>query len=243
MRQIRLNRFLAQCGIASRRRCDDLIREGKVKINDQIIYELGFCVDRDQDTVLYDNQPVFPQTEQFVMLNKPKAYLVTASDPRGRKTVFDLLSGIEERLFPIGRLDYDTSGLLLLTNSGELAHRLAHPKYHVRKIYHALVDGKPSVTTLNLLSAGIELADGLTAPAKVRILKSRKHSTWLEIKIYEGRKRQIRRMGAAVGHPVIQLQRVAIGSLRLGNLAPARWRHLSSKEVDNLAKRVNYTED
>ncbi len=240
MSQIRLNKFLAQCGIASRRRCDLLIQQGLVSINGVQMDQLGTQIDPDHDDVEYDGKRVSPQTEIMIMLNKPIGYLVTASDPHGRATIFDLITGITERLFPVGRLDYNTEGLLILTNWGKLAHKLSHPKYNVRKTYRALVLGVPSPEILNQLRDGVELDDGLTAPAKVRLISSKNKKSWVEIKIHEGRKRQIRRMGEAVGHPVIELKRIAVDRLRLGSLALGKWRYLTPDEIAAFKRRVNY---
>lgn len=242
MAQIRLNKFLAQCGVGSRRRCDDYIAQGLVKINEQVTTKLGTTLDPAQDRVLFKDKPVEPQQEIFILLNKPKGYLVTAKDTHDRRTVFDLLSEIDVRLFPVGRLDMDTHGLLLLTNSGKLAHRLTHPKFHVRKTYQALVEGQPDEAAIEKLQTGVVLEDGLTAPARARILSRRRQNTLLEIKIHEGRKRQVRRMCDAIGHPVLDLKRVAIDRLRLQNLAPGQWRHLTPGEVAAFKRRVNLTE-
>ncbi len=240
MTPIRLNRFLALCGVGSRRRCDEYIAAGRITISGSVVAEMGFRVSPDSDVVSFDGQPVQAVTvERLIMLNKPKEYIVTAEDTHGRPTVFDLLEDVEERIFPIGRLDYDTEGLLLLTNNGELAHRIAHPKYNVRKNYHALMTGIPSESALETLRQGIMLDDGMTAPAKVRLLRARKDKALVEIKIIEGRKREVRRMGEAIGHPVIDLKRVAIDRLKLTNLAVGKWRDLSKDEVDMLKRRVN----
>ncbi len=243
MATIRLNRFLAQCGIASRRRSDALIEQGEVRVNGDIIYELGHTIDSEKDAIVFQGKPVKPQIERFVMLNKPIGYVVSASDPEGRQTVFELLKDIPERLFPIGRLDLNSKGLLLLTNMGKLAHRLAHPRFNVRKTYHAIFDGHVNGENIERLKTGVELDDGPTAPAKVRVLKTRKDSTLLEIKIHEGRNRQIRRMAEAVGHKVLDLERVAVDHLQLGRLQRGCWRYLTANEIDDLKRRVNYEND
>ncbi len=242
MKTIRLNKFLAQCGRASRRQGDLLIQQKRVMVNDQIITELGCQIDPVTDRVLVDGQLISPETEKLVILNKPEGYLVTARDPQGRKTIYELLSDIDIRLFPVGRLDYLTSGLLLLTNDGDLAHKLAHPRFHVRKTYQVLVAGMPGEKVLDQLRQGVRLEDGMTAPARVRVMKVKKNKTLLELKIYEGRKRQIRRMADAVGFPVMELKRVAIDQLSLGNLPSGQWRYLTDEEVKALKRRVNQAE-
>ena len=234
---------MAHCGVASRRQCDLLIDRGEVSINGKTIRELGFQIDEERDRVYCHGKPVAMQAEKMIMLNKPSGYLVTASDPHGRRTVFDLLIGIRERFFSVGRLDHDTTGLLLLTTNGKLSHRLTHPKYHVRKTYHAVVQGVPTEDELEQLRTGIKLEDGITAPARARVIRKRRGTSWLEIKIFEGRKRQVRRMAEAIGHPVIDLKRTAIDWLTLGKLPVGKWRDLTSEEIKKLKNRVNYQEE
>ena len=238
--RMRLNKFLARCGIASRRRCDGLIEAGQVTINGVVVTEKGICFN-DDDEIRYQGEIVRLQSRDvYLMLNKPKGYLVSAKDTHDRRTVFDLLQGIPERVFPIGRLDQDTEGLLLFTNDGNFAHRLAHPKYNVKKIYHALVEGTPPDEALERLRQGVELEDFTTSPARVKVIRKRKTSAWLEIKIHEGKKREVRRMCAAVNLPVIELKRVAIDGLTLGDLPIGKWRYLRDDEIERLKKRINY---
>lgn len=243
MTTIRLNKFLALSGIGSRRKCDDYIQAGRVSINGQTVTSLGQQVSVSADRVLVDGREVKPfTTERVIMLNKPAGYIVSASDTHDRQTVFALLHDVDERIFAVGRLDVDTEGLLLLTNNGDLAYRITHPKYNVRKVYHALVEGIPSEDSLNQLRHGVLLDDGMTAPARVRLLRVRKQTAWVELKIVEGRKREVRRMGEFIGHPVLELKRVAIDRLQLGNLKIGQWRDLTAPEIEQLKRRVNLYE-
>jgi pseudouridine synthase len=224
---VRLNRYLASAGVGSRRAVDELIRAGRVTVNGQM-GELGGAVG-EGDVVAVDGRPVAPQELAYLMLHKPPGVVTTASDPQGRRTVVDLVES-PQRVYPVGRLDRDTTGLLLLTNDGELANRLAHPRHGVEKTYVADVEGDPPPDVLRRLAEGVELADGPTAPARVRRLGAGR----IELVIHEGRNRQVRRMCEAVGHPVRRLHRSAYGALELGALAEGRWRALTSEEVDAL---------
>jgi 23S rRNA pseudouridine2605 synthase len=235
----RLARFLARAGVASRRHAEALIAAGRVQVNGQTVIGQGSRIDPLTDSVTVDGQPVrLPSQRVYLLLHKPIGYVSSVSDPQGRPTVLDLLPQElrQLRIYPVGRLDIDTAGLLLLTNDGDFALRITHPRYAREKRYHALVTGRPDAATLERLRRGVLLLeeDGRrhrTAPAKVRVLRADGGNTWLEISLHEGRKRQVRRMLAGVGHPVIALQRVAIGRLTLGDLPPGHWRHLSQEEV------------
>jgi 23S rRNA pseudouridine2605 synthase len=226
---MRLNAYLARAGIASRRKADELIKAGRVRVNGQL-GELNTFVET-RDRVEVDGKEVRPQRLAYVLLNKPPGVVTTASDPQGRPTVVDLVKH-EVRVVPVGRLDADTTGALLLTNDGDLAHRLAHPKYEVEKVYEAEVEGEPSDEALLRLAEGIELEEGLTAPAEVRRLSS----PVVELSIHEGRNRQVRRMLEAVGHPVRRLHRSRYAGLTLEGLAPGEWRELSSDELKHLRR-------
>jgi len=226
---VRLNRYLASAGVGSRRAVDELIRAGRVTVNGQV-GELGGAVG-EGDVVAVDGRTVAPQELAYLMLHKPPGVVTTASDPQRRRTVLDLVES-PQRVYPVGRLDRDTTGLLLLTNDGELANRLAHPRHGVEKTYVADVEGDPPPDVLRRLAEGVELADGPTAPARVRRLGAGR----IELVIHEGRNRQVRRMCEAVGHPVRRLHRSAYGSLELGALAEGRWRALTSEEVDALRR-------
>jgi pseudouridine synthase len=221
---VRLNRYLASAGLGSRRAVDELIRAGRVTVNGEV-RELGAAVG-DGDLVAVDGSPVAPQELAYLILHKPSGVVTTASDPQRRRTVLDLVQS-QQRVYPVGRLDRDTTGLLLLTNDGELANRLAHPRHGVDKTYVADVEGDPSPEALRRLADGVELDDGPTARARARRLEAGR----LELVIHEGRNRQVRRMCEAVGHPVRRLHRTAYGPLELGTLAPGLWRPLTGEEV------------
>jgi 23S rRNA pseudouridine2605 synthase/16S rRNA pseudouridine516 synthase len=231
----RLNKILARAGIASRRGADRLIEEGRVRVNGAIVRELGTRIDPDKDAVKVDGKriPPLPTRHTYLILNKPRGYVTTLSDPEGRPTVSEFLRGIRGRLYPVGRLDFHSEGLLLLTDDGDLARDLMHPGSHVPKTYAVKVRGTPTREALARLRAGVVLEDGKTKPARVRRTKPGANA-WLEITIGEGRKHQIRRMLQAVGHPVLKLRRVGYGGLGLSGLPPGGVRPLSSDEVERL---------
>jgi 23S rRNA pseudouridine2605 synthase len=224
---VRLNAYLARAGIASRRKADELIKAGRVRVNGEV-GQLNTFVERG-DRVELDGEEVRPQRLAYVLLHKPAGVVTTASDPQGRPTVVELVDH-DVRVVPVGRLDVETTGALLLTNDGELAHRLAHPKYEVEKVYEAEVEGEPSDETLRRLAEGVELEDGMTAPAQVRRLES----SVIELSIHEGRNRQVRRMLEAVGHPVKRLHRSRHAGLTVEGLAAGAWRELEADEAHAL---------
>ena len=224
---MRLNAYLARAGVASRRKADDLIKAGRVTVNGEP-GELNTFVGAD-DRVEVDGTPVAKQKLAYVLLHKPAGVVTTASDPHGRPTVVDLVEHAS-RVVPVGRLDADTTGALLLTNDGELAHRLAHPRYGVEKAYTVDVEGEPSESVLLQLEEGVELDDGLTSPARARRLGPSR----VELTIHEGRNRQVKRMLDAVGHPVTRLHRSAYAGLTLEGLEPGAWRELEPSEVERL---------
>jgi len=228
---MRLNAYLARAGVASRRGADALIKAGRVTVN-AAPGELNTFV-RATDDVRVDGRPVGAQRLRHVLLNKPRGTITTARDPEGRPTVVDLVGG-EIRVVPVGRLDRDTTGVLLLTNDGALAHRLAHPRYGVEKTYVADVEGEPTDDVIRRLATGVELEDGGTAPARVRRLGPSR----LELVLHEGRNRQVRRMLDGVGHPVAKLRRSRYAGLGPGRLRPGDWRDLSSAEVASLRRLV-----
>ena len=236
----RLQKVLAQAGVASRRACEELIRQGRVQVNGQVVTELGTQVDPNQDEISVDGTPIAgPAEKVYLILNKPSGYISTAHDPWGRPTVLDLVPH-QGRLYPVGRLDAESEGLLLLTNDGGLTHHLTHPRYEHEKEYLALVKGHPTDAVLSQLRRGVDLEEGRTAPAKVSRVSQKEGwgtppgTTWLRIVVHEGRKRQIRRMCAAVGHPVQRLVRVRMGPVELGDLPVGGHRSLSAKEVRRL---------
>ncbi len=222
---MRLNAYLARAGIASRRGAEELIRSGRVRVNGRIA-GLATFVDSNDDVVEVDGGRVAPEPLAYVLLNKPAGVVTTARDPQGRPTVVGLV-GHERRVVPVGRLDTDTTGALLLTNDGPLAHRLMHPRYQVEKVYEADVEGEPSDSALRRLAAGVELDDGLSAPALARRLALSR----IELTLHEGRKHQVKRMCEAVGHPVRRLHRSRYAGLRVDDLAPGSWRELDASEV------------
>ena len=240
--KIRLNRFLARAGIASRRKSDDLIASGVVRVNGETVDTPGVVIDPNHDRIEVRGQLVnLPESFHYLLLNKPAGLLVTRSDERGRATVFEHISGLRPGIVAVGRLDRDTTGVLLLTDDGELAHRLMHPCYGIDKVYHANIKGVPSPTLLRRLRRGIELEDGMTAPAQAQLVTDDKHDPEpiLQIRIREGRKRQVRRMCQAIGHPVKALHRIEFAGLTSKRLRPGESRHLKPSEVANLLKLVN----
>jgi 23S rRNA pseudouridine2605 synthase len=229
---MRLNAYLARAGVASRRKSDDLIKSGRVLVNGEP-GRLNTFVERG-DRVEVDGEEVRPQRLAYVLLHKPAGVVTTASDPHGRPTVVDLVDH-DVRVVPVGRLDVETTGALLLTNDGELAHRLAHPKYEVEKVYEAAVEGEPPDEALRRLAEGVELEDGPTAPAEVR----RVGPSAIELSIHEGRNRQVRRMLEGVGHPVRRLHRSRYAGLTVDGLAPGEWRELVPSDIDHLRRVVS----
>ena len=229
---MRLNAYLARAGVASRRRADELIKAGRVTVNGEP-GQLNSVVGA-RDRVAVDGQDVARQPLAYVLLHKPEGVVTTARDPQRRLTVLDLVPH-EPRVVPVGRLDADTTGALLLTNDGPLAHRLAHPRYGVEKTYVAAVEGDPDEAALRLLREGVELDEGRSAPAKARRLGRGR----VELVLHEGRKHQVKRMLAAVGHPVQRLHRPEYAGLSLDGLAPGEWRELEPAEVERLRRGVN----
>jgi 23S rRNA pseudouridine2605 synthase len=229
MASVRLNAYLARAGIASRRGADELIKAGRVTVNGEP-GQLNTFVER-RDRVEVDGEPVFAQKLTYVLLHKPPGTVTTARDPQGRPTVVELVD-VLERVVPVGRLDADTTGALLLTNDGPLAHRLAHPRYGVEKVYEVEVEGEPDEAALRQLAEGVELEDGLTAPATVRCLAP----SLIELTLHEGRKHQVKRMCEAVGYPVRGLHRSRYAGLELGELPRGSWRELTGTELAQLRK-------
>lgn len=230
----RLQKVLAQAGVASRRKAEEIITAGRVKVNGQVVTELGTRVNPDTDRIEVDGTPISEEKKVYLVINKPRGVVTTASDPQGRKTVLDVIPEVEERVYPVGRLDLDTAGLLILTNDGELANGLMHPSREIHKTYRAWVRGKVTKEEIEKLEAGIELEDGMTAPAKVKLLDVERDETHLEIVIHEGRNRQVRRMCEAIGHPVKSLIRTQLSFLKLGRMRYGEYRELTEHEVDRL---------
>ena len=233
--QIRLQKYLADCGVASRRKAEELIQAGAVTVNGAVVTQLGVKVDGDVDAVTVNGKPAAPQaTMYYVMLHKPEGYVTTVSDQFNRPAVTDLVGDIPARLFPVGRLDYNSSGLLLLTNDGALAYRLTHPKHNIPKVYIARVRGVPTAEALAQFRRGLDIDGRKTAPAQVQAVKQGGDTASLRITITEGRNRQVRKMCDAIGHPVLSLKRIATGKLYLGELPKGAYRYLTEGEVSYL---------
>lgn len=231
---MRLAKYIAHAGIASRRKAEEIICQGQVRVNGRLVDTPAFEIDPAVDQVEINGILIAPEAKQYIMLNKPAGYLSTVKDPFGRPTVMDLIADKGQRLYPVGRLDFDTEGLLLLSNDGEFTNQMIHPRHKVPKRYEARVIGRVQPGELEQLARGVELSDGRTSPARVKIIKSKHNETVVEIEIHEGRKRQVKRMFQAIGHPVIHLVRTGFGSLTLGNLAVGEYRHLTHEEVKQL---------
>lgn len=231
----RLQKFLARAGICSRRAAEELIRQGQVAVDGRLVTEMGVKVDPERQRIsVRGRQVTLTKTTITILLNKPRGYVTTMRDPQGRPIVTTLIKDIKERLFPVGRLDLDTEGALILTNDGELAQQLLHPKFEINKTYQAVVQGRISPETIRRVEGGIDLDGRRTWPAKIRLLSQDERRSTLEIVIHEGRKRQVRRMFEAVAHPVLHLKRLAYGSLQLGNLSLGAYRRLGAQDIDLL---------
>ncbi len=234
---VRLQKYLAHCGVASRRGAESMIQEGRVSVNGEIIREMGVQIDEDNDLIEVDGTIVKPEAKMvYVLLNKPVGYVTTVSDDKGRNTVMDLVADIPVRIYPVGRLDYDTEGLLLMTNDGDLTYRITHPKNNVEKTYVAEVTGNISMNTLTQLRNGVYLDGVKTSPAKVEVIGATQFGTKLEITIHEGKNRQVRRMFESVGCIVKRLKRTREAGLILGHVPLGRWRKLTEAEVNMLKK-------
>lgn len=238
MERIKLHLFLARAGVASRRKSSELVFSGKVKVNGQVVTNVALRIDPERDAVTVGGRSVSsPETPEYILLNKPKGYVSAASDPEGRKTVLSLVRSTS-RLYPVGRLDIDSQGLILLTNDGYLAYALTHPKFEVKKTYRVLIKGAPGNAQLNKLRNGVKLRDGWTHPADVSVAGHDSGNTWLDIIIHEGRNRQVRRMCAHVGLEVLELIRTSMGPLELGLLETGKHRALTAEELAGLLQSV-----
>ena len=230
----RLQKYLARCGVASRRKCELLITEGLVKVNGVVITELGFKIDPEKDVVDYKGEIIRDEAEKkYIMLNKPLNTISSAKDERGRTTVVDIIS-IPERIYPIGRLDYDTTGMLLLTNDGEIFNSIMHPSRKIKKVYEAKIKGNPSPQEIQKFCSGVIIDGYKTAQANFEVINRGNEFSEVRITIHEGKNRQVRKMCDAIGHKVVKLRRIAIGDLRLGKLKTGEWRELTKKELDYL---------
>ena len=233
---MRLNKYIAQAGVASRRKADELTVNGNVKVNGKVMKEVGYQV-QPGDRVEVNGTPVlFSEKKVYVALNKPLGYVTTMKDEHDRPIVAELVADMPERLFPVGRLDYNTSGLLIMTNDGDMAYKLTHPKHEVTKTYRARVAGYLSDAKIAKLRRGVDIGGFITSRARVEVVKQMERSTVVEIEIHEGKNRQVRKMFKAVGCPVQELERVAIGTIRLGRLRPGHYRKLTKEEIEYLTR-------
>jgi 23S rRNA pseudouridine2605 synthase len=236
---IRINKYLSVCGVTSRRGAEKLIREGKVTVNDEVIRHPGTMIDEAKDVIKANGIIATPVKEKYyVILNKPRNVLTALSDPFHRRTVAYFLKNVPVRVYPVGRLDYDTAGALLLTNDGDLAYRLAHPQYQIKRIYNVVVEGTFSAEDGKKIESGIELNDGHVGRGAVRLLNTGIESSKVEITLTEGHKREIKQLMKAVGHPVRELQRVEFAGLRVDHLRRGRWRFINHKELEHLQELV-----
>lgn len=231
----RLQKILARAGIASRRRCEEMIGAGMIKVNGRVVSELGTRANPAKDRITVNGKVVSLNINKiYLALYKPRGYVSTLHDDRGRKQVGDLLKGVGGRVYPVGRLDYDSEGLLLLTNDGDLTYALTHPKHRVSKTYLVRVQGVPAMAKLDQMASGLLLEDGPTAPARVHLANVRDGKALLEITLHEGRNRQIRRMCEYIGYPVLRLQRTRVGNITLGGIYPGQYRYLTEAELEKL---------
>lgn len=229
---VRLQKYLAECGIGSRRAIERFIQEGKISVNG-IPASMGQKIDPETDKIFLDNKPISLKIPEkvYILLNKPKGYVTTASDEFGRPTVIDLIKNLKTRVFPVGRLDLDVEGALLLTNDGELANKLLHPSNEVPKTYIAVVKGFITTVAIKKLEKGVMLEDGKTSPAQVKVLQQNLKSSTLQLTIHEGKKREVKRMCDAVGFPLTSLKRISFAGINLGNLHTGKWRYLTPAEI------------
>lgn len=232
----RLQKIISKAGIASRRAAEKMITEGRVSVNDQHILSLGAKADAEKDEIRIDGKLVNCDVPKlYLMLNKPKGYVTTLRDPENRPIIIDLLSGVRDRVYPVGRLDYDSEGLLLLTNDGEFSQKLQHPRFKVQKTYRVKIKGRLSKEEMKQLQKGVMLPDGLFKPAEIKFDKYNEKSSWLTLSISEGRNRIVRRAFDALSHPVLRLIRIAVSEINLGVLKEGHYRELTKKELERLA--------
>ena len=228
----RLQKYMARCGVASRRKCEEIILGGKVKVNGKAINELGTKVNPAIDKVEFEGKIILPEENKvYILLNKPEGYITSVKDEKDRKTVIDLVN-VEERIYPVGRLDYDSSGLIILTNDGDLYNKIMHPRVKVVKRYIAVCTGEFTPRELDKFRKGIDIGGYITADANIKVIKVEDGKSTVEIGIHEGKNRQIRRMCSALGHDVLSLKRVAVGEIKLGYLRRGEWRNLTKEELD-----------
>ena len=235
----RLQKILSEMGIASRRAAEDIIMEGRVTVNGRIA-TIGMKADPARDHIKVDRKLIIrPEPKVYIAFHKPKNVVTSLHDPEGRPTVKDFLKGIKYRIYPVGRLDYDSEGLLLLTNDGDFAQAVMHPSKKVSKTYQVKVKGRPEDKEVARLRTGVKLEDGMTAPARVKMMKTTETNSWIEMTIYEGKNRQIKRMLEKVGHPVLKLKRTRINGIDLGRIDPGGYRYLTMEELEKIKKEVS----
>ncbi|MCI5721129.1 MAG: rRNA pseudouridine synthase [Firmicutes bacterium] len=234
---MRINKYIACAGVASRRKADELIANGNVRVNGLVLREPGYDVVEGDIVEVNGRRIETSEKKVYILLNKPTGYVTTVSDDRERDTVMDLVADVDARIFPVGRLDYNTSGMLIMTNDGDFAYKLTHPKHEMPKTYRALVSGVLSDEKCGRLERGVDIGGFRTSPAKVKIVRGLSNATLVDITIHEGKNRQVRKMFRAVGNPVKQLQRIAIGDIRLGRLAEGHYRKLTREEIEYLKRR------
>lgn len=228
----RLQKYMASCGVDSRRKCEDIIINGRVKVNGELIKELGTKVDPQKDIVTIDNKIIKKEeNKKYIALNKPTGYISSVKDDKGRKTILDLVK-VNERIYPIGRLDYDTSGLILLTNDGDFYNKVIHPSREKEKVYVATIKGIPNSSELQDFKKGLVIDGYLTSPSKIKINSIKNNNSEVTITIMEGRNRQVRKMCEKINHPVIRLNRISVGHIKLKDLPVGTWRYLTQEEID-----------
>ncbi|HOJ10716.1 MAG TPA: pseudouridine synthase [Clostridiales bacterium] len=235
MDKVRLQKYIAHSGVASRRKAEELIKQGKVEVNGRIVSEPWLMIGNEDSVKVNGKVVSIEKNLIYIMLNKPLGYVTTVKDQFHRKTVLDLVVHVNERIYPVGRLDYDTSGLILLTNDGDFAYKLTHPSHEIKKVYIAEVNGIPDKDDIRKFVGGLEIGSYKTWPAEVCIQEKGKDRSTLAITIHEGRNRQVKKMCEAIGHPVIKLKRIAIGKVNLGSLSEGKWRHLTKEEVESFS--------
>lgn len=244
LKLIRINKFLSQCGVSSRRGAEKLIAEGRVTVNGEVVDHPGTVIDEDKDVVKVDGKLArLSKKRIYILLNKPRNVLTSMSDPFGRRTVAQFVKNVPARVYPVGRLDYDTEGALIMTNDGDLAYRLAHPKYQIKRVYWAQVEGAFTTDKSKLIAEGIELEDGHIGHGDVRLLTTGIKNSTVEITLTEGHKREVKQLFKNVGHPVQRLKRIRFANLGVDNLRLGRWRFLSSAEVNKLREMVGLDDE
>ena len=235
---MRINKYIATSGVASRRKAEEFVKEGRIKVNGKVIDDLAFQVDEENDVVEFDGNRISIDDEKkvYILLNKPEGYITTAKDQFDRKSVMDLIPDIKERVYPVGRLDYETSGLLLMTNDGDLTYKLTHPSHEFEKIYLASVRGIPTKEEQLRFINGLEIEDYVTSEAKMKVIKINKEKNYAVCvaTIHEGHNRQVRKMFEAIGHPVMNLKRIGLGKIQLKGIEPGKYRHLTKSELEYL---------